>query len=549
MKNHSILLLIALLITPLSLPAVDSAPTHPLFNVPEYLGHLRFLAHDLLEGRGTGDRGAALAAAYIAAQFETLGLQPYSEEHGYLQPVALRAFKSDYSTVRVVLKDMRGREFQVEPLSETCIGSEQEIERISLEEDLLFVGYGIQAPEFRWDDFKGVDVAGKVLVALVNDPDHEKTGFGDESLTYYGRWSYKQEMARRRGAKGIILIHHDREATYGWPVVRNSWAGERMLLEDQADQLLLLQAWISHQALDRALQGSGLDYVELKKRADNRRFKPFKLPLRLAAEFSQQYRRALCHNVIGVIPGTDPELSGEAVIYTGHFDHLGIGLPDEKGDVIYNGASDNASGTAALLCLARAFMQAPEKPRRTIMFVPVTGEELGLLGSTYFVENPPLPLEKIAVVLNKDVMNHFGKREGFSAFPLEYSSALPEVESLTARLGLRLFTRTADPAGGSFRSDHFPFAARGVPAMSIGFRGRFTERSDEELRAAREQIGYTYHQPNDEIHPAWVYDGVLQELDLLYTLGRHWADGAVKPRLTIDKNNPYWATRIWYGLQ
>jgi len=453
---------------------VEQQALEGLFSEHEYLGHLEFLANDLLEGRATGDRGAALAAAYIAAQFKTFGLIPFSAADGYLQPVRMKGFKTDYTSLDFILAG-KDKEHKILPLDEVCVNSELTASDISLDEDLLFVGYAIEAPEYKWNDFKGLNVEGKILVALVNDPDDKTCQFGNESLTYYGRWAYKLEMARRKKAKGIILIHHDREATYNWSVVRNSWAVERLLFDEQKDQPLLLQAWISHQALDRALLDSGLDYGSLKKKAENRKFKPMALPLRLKAVFKQVVRQADCHNVIGMIPGTDPQLKEEAVIYTAHFDHFGVGLPDDTGDRIYNGALDNASGTAALICLARAFATAPLKPKRTVIIMPTTGEELGLLGSTWFVEHSPLDLKKIAMVINKDCMNHFGSRDSFSAFPIEYCSAMKVVNEIGVTKGLKLLMRSVDTAGGAFRSDHFPFAARGVPAMSLSMSGTISK--------------------------------------------------------------------------
>ena len=320
---------------------------------------------------------------------------------------------------------------EIEPLEAICLSGERNEPSVGIEEsELLFVGYGIEAPEYTWDDFKGTNVAGRILVCLVNDPDEKRCGFGSPSMTYYGRWAYKLEMARRKGARGIILIHHDLEATYGWSVVRNSWSGERVHFTDSKDQPLTVQGWISHEALNRALAGTRQNYALLKKKAESRRFKPFLLPLRLTARFRQTVRTADCTNTIAMIPGTDPELRDEVVLYTAHADHLGVGLPDKRGDTIYNGASDNASGTAALLCLARAFRQSPVKPRRTVIFMPVTGEELGLLGSTWFVTHPPFPLKQIAVVINKDCMNHFGRRNKFSAFPVEYTSASEAVKQI-----------------------------------------------------------------------------------------------------------------------
>lgn len=517
------------------------------FSEHEYLGHLEFLAGDLLEGRATADRGAALAAAYLAAQFQSLGLQPFSSEHGYLQPVQLKGFRTDYETARLALVG-KGEEYPLEPQDEFCVTSEVMAEEISVDDELLFVGYAIEAPEYNWDDFKGRSVEGRIIVALVDDPDFKATRFGGESMTYYGRWTYKLETARRRKAKGILLIHHEREATYGWSVVRNSWLGERFTFADLEDAPLQIYSWIAHGALERALKGTGIDYAALKKKADSRRFQPMALPLRLKASFRQKARQAECHNVIGLIPGSDPLLKDEIVLYTGHFDHFGIGLPDETGDRIYNGALDNASGTAALVCLARAFAQSPVRPKRTVAIMPVTGEEMGLLGSTWFVEHPPFDLKQIAMVINKDCMNHFGKCDSFSAFPVEYSSALADVQRIAVSAGLTLRTRSVDKSGGAFRSDHFPFAARGVPAMSVGTGGKFIDRSEDEVKEVRRKIGFTYHQASDNIHPLWVYDGVLQELDLLYALGRHWADGAAKPTMAIGRDNPFWATRVWYGL-
>jgi len=533
---------------PARLFAKDLPPGVDPFSVHEYLGHLRFLSHDLLEGRGTGTRGMALCSAYLGAQFEHLGLIPVEGLKGYQQRVELTGFRTDYASMEVRLIGPNGAT-TVQPLEEICLSGERQEQSVHIEEsDLLFVGYGIEAPEYKWDDFKGMDVADKILVCLVNDPDEKKCRFGTPSMTYYGRWAYKLEMARRKKARGIILIHHDEEATYGWAVVRNSWSGERVHFADSKDLPLGVQGWISHEALNRALAGTRLGYPLLKKKAESRRFKPFLLPVNLTARFNQTVRSADCTNTLAMIPGSDPKLKHEVVLYTAHADHLGLGLPDGLGDTIYNGASDNASGTAALLCLARAFRQNPVKPGRTLVFMAVTGEELGLLGSTWFVNHPPFPLEHIAVVINKDCMNHFGRRNRFSAFPVEYSSALEEVRQIGREQGLELQTMGIDRSGGAFRSDHFPFAARGIPALSLFMEGDVTSRSKEELEAARQAVGETYHQPGDEIHEAWVYDGTMQELNLLYRLGRHWADGAPKPVLNATGKSPYRSTQRWYGL-
>lgn len=517
------------------------------FSEREYRAHLNFLSSDLLEGRATGSRGAGVAAAYITSVFQSLGLTPGGDNGTYLQSIPFDGFDSHEDGMRMEWINAGGSH-SITPVSEVCLVSEQPGRSfLEIEGDLWFAGYGITAPEYRWDDFKGFDPRGKILVVLVNDPEPESTGFGDESLTYYGRWTYKIEMARRRGARALIMIHTDREATYGWNVVQTSWTGERISFREHREHRLDAVAWIRHTAVNRALNALGLNYDKLKAMADRRDFRPIRLKTRLHARFDQTHRAIDCANVIGILPGSDPNLRGEAVIYTAHYDHLGRGLPDDGGDDIYNGALDNASGTAAVLCLARAFAGAQTRPRRTIVFMPVTGEELGLLGSTWYTRHPVIPLDKTAVVINKDCMNHYGRRNAFSAFPVEYSTALERVRRIGDGLGLKLETHSVDRGGGAFRSDHFPFAARGVTALSVGLRGDSTDLSAEQVKSIRDAIGPTYHRPNDEVHPLWRYDGVIQELELLYALGRHWADGAPMPRLQTEKANPFSSTRRWYG--
>ena len=531
----------------ISVPAI-SAADEVAFSQREYRAHLNFLASDLLEGRATGSRGARIAAAYIAARFQALGLKPGGDGGTYFQSITFDGFDSHEKEMRVTWFNSGGA-YPMQPITEVCMVSEQpDKSAIELAGDLWFVGYGITAPEYKWDDFKGFDPRGRILVCLVNDPDPAVSGFADESLTYYGRWTYKIEMARRRGARALIMIHTDREATYGWDVVQTSWTGERIAFHEPRSHHLQAVAWIRHTAVNRALKPLGLNYAQLKAMADRRDFRPMPLKTRIQAGFTQTHRTLECANVIGILPGTNPALKQEAVLYTAHYDHLGRGLPDAQGDDIYNGALDNASGTAAVLCLAGAFARADTKPQRTLVFMPVTGEELGLYGSTWYARHPVIPLERTAVVINKDCMNHFGRRSEFSAFPVEYSTALDQVRRIGEKLGLTLKTHSVDRGGGAFRSDHFPFAARGVTALSVGMRGDFMDLSADQVKEIRTKIGPTYHRTCDEVHPLWRYDGVLQELQLLYRLGRHWADGAPRPQMDTLGQNPFSATRRWYGL-
>lgn len=497
-----------------------------LFSEREYRAHLKFLAHDLCEGRAPGTRGGDLAAHYIATRFEAASLAPISRKAGYFQSVPMQGNLTDSKTVRMAL--IAGdKRVEVASLKEAVLGSEVPEKRIRLQDELLFVGYGIEAPELGWNDYKDADVHGKVLVMLVNDPDFEKTGFGGKGLTYYGRWTYKQEIARIKGARGLLLIHTDASATYGFPVVQSSWAVERVSLEGEIRNPLAVSGWISRPAMDRALALVGLDYEALKLKAEDKNFVPFPLGLKVDVALDQTFREFSSPNVIGILPGTT--LADEAVLFMAHYDHLGVG-PEIGGDRIYNGAVDNASGTAALLCLARAFASAKEAPERTVIFLATTAEEKGLLGSEYYAAHPVVPLSKTVIALNKDCCNFYGRRDGFVAYPVRFTDAGDVFKKLGEDLGLKLHLSGVDRGGGVFRMDSFPLCARGVVGLSIGLRGKYLTMDPGEVKRLRAKVGRWYHQPTDEIRPFWRYDGILQELALLHHIGRHYADGAPRPK-------------------
>lgn len=508
----------------------------PTFKEHEFRAHMEFLAHDLLEGRAMGTRGGELAAAYIAAQFKAAGLQPFSQEHGYFQRISLHGHTTDQDSVDASVK-AGGETFDLKNIDDIVAVSEVQAEEINYSGDLLFVGYGIEAPEFGWDDYKGVDVTGKTLVMLVNDPDYEKTGFSGESLTYYGRYGYKQQIARLKGARGLILLHSDETATYGFQVVQTSWSNESFFFEGEPANPLELVCWITSPAINEILASQDLSFDKLKEKADSSEFQPFELTATIDISLKQNVRTISSPNVIGILPGS--QRPDEYVIITGHYDHLGVGIPDAEGDTIYNGAMDNASGIAGIICLARAFGERTP-PARTLVFFANTGEESGLMGSTYYMEHPPFPLENTIVAINKDVMSLYGRRDGFSAFPAQYSTAVADLEEIGERLGLNHRTVTVDRSGYAFRSDHFPFAARGVVAMSVGLSGKNLSLTDEEMKKIRQAVGRTYHQPSDEVHPLWRYDGVMQELELLYIVMNHWAGDAPKPEMTGE--NPFFST-------
>jgi len=519
-------------------PLAAGQESEATFSVAEYSAHLKFLASDLCEGRAVGTRGGELAAAYIAAQFEAAGLEPISAQDGYYQRIPLRGTKTRQDSVRFSLS-AGDRSVRFTPIEEVLANSEVDAEAVEVEGELLFVGYGVEAPELEWDDYKGIETAGKILVMLVNDPDFELTGFGGESLTYYGRWTYKEEIARAKGARGLILIHTDETAGYGFEVIRSSWTGERIDYQEAGAQALEINAWLSREAAEEALALVELSYDELKASADRREFRPRPLALRLKASLEQDRRTTTSPNVLGLLRGSSK--ADEVVIITAHYDHLGIGLPDADGDTIYNGAMDNASGTSALICLARAFARAPRQPERSVLFFANTGEESGLLGSTWYARHPLFPLDKTTVVLNKDVCETLGAKTAFKAFPAEYSNAVETLQGIGAELDLVYEEAGIDRTGLAFRSDHFPFAARGVVAMSVGLAGDYRILTEERAGEIKAEIGSTYHQASDEVHPLWSYDGALQELELLYRIGRHYADGAPAP--TMNAEHPYVSTR------
>lgn len=515
----------------------------PVFSEHEYRAHLDFLGGDICEGRAIGTRGGDLAAAYIAAQFQAAGLKAFEQFDGYYQNIPFKGIQTLHETVNCAINN-GSSDFELKVIEDIVLYSEHPEENITYEDDLLFVGYGIESPEYDWDDYKDVDVAGKTLVMLVNDPNLEKTGFANESLSYYGRYTYKQQMARFKGAKGLILLHSTPTATYGMEVVRSTWSKEWISFDDPSKNPLGIFAWISGPAIDKVLAEAELSFDKLQEMADSREFRPFSLGLRFFASFKQKVRTMSSPNVVGYIPGT--ELKDECVVFTAHYDHFGIGIPDETGDNIYNGASDNASGTSALICLARAFSQSPVPPKRTLIFFANTGEESGLLGSTYYVQNPPMSLEKTVILINKDSVGHLGKRAAFRAFPSQYSTAAEDAAKIGEGFGLELQSVVVDKSGFSFRSDHFPFAARGIVAMSVSLIGENTSITKEKEETIRKEIGRTYHQTTDEVHPLWRYDGAILELQLLYALGQHWADGAAKP--SMHEGNPFEVTQRIYSM-
>ncbi len=493
--------------------------------------HMAFLSDELLEGRGTGQRGGLLAVKYLAAQLQALGVKPLNGD-SYLQPVEVRGARLLQGSSPIALRLPGGlRPLQWGTEVAGCSGTFQPED--ILDAPLLFVGYGIHAPEHRWDDYKGVDCRGKVLVMLANDPQptaQEPDRFDGAGMTRYGRWTYKFEEAARRGAAGVLIVHDTRGAGYDWSVVRNGFDGEKFQAGD-GPLGTALQGWIQPQVAAQAFQGAGLDLGALSATAEARTFKPVPVPIRLEAHLRSTLRTFQQQNVAGVIPGTDPALAREAVLYSAHWDHLGI----QEGQ-IYPGAIDNGSAMGALLALTQASVSHPTRRSQVVLFT--CGEEHGLLGSRAWVRRPLWPLAQTVACLNFESLNWVGESRDIEFLGGDRSTLLQEAQAVGRELGLTPKTGEADVQGLFFRSDHYPFHEAGIPAVSPGFSlaGQREYLHEPEARNARARtLLDRYHQVTDRYDPSWDLRGMVQQAQFILELGRRLADSPTRPRL-ISKN-------------
>ncbi len=488
--------------------------------------HLSLLADDLFEGRGSGQRGADLTVRYLETTLQALGLQP-GNGTSYRQAVTLSGTRVQAERSALAIQGAKAT-FTLAADTDValCTGIGEADQ--AFDAPLVFAGYGITAPGEGWDDFKGLDVKGKVLVVLANDPQPtaaEPERFGGKSMTYYGRWIYKFEEARRHGARGVLLVHTLASATYDWTVVRNSFATWRFQLASEPG--LPIQSWITEDAARRLMAAAGQDLDALRARAERRDFKPVPLEARLKGNLHSEVRVLNQFNVAGLIPGTDPALKGEVVIYSAHWDHFGrSGKPDAKGDDIYNGAVDNASGTAGLLAMAQAAVASPA--RRTQMFLFTAAEEQGLWGSEAYTAAPLWPLDRTAADLNLDSLNFVGPTRDISLDGAWRTTLLETGAALAKDMGLTVNPPGVDVGGGYFRSDHFPFAKAGVPAFSVGGGHDYLKDPEGSARKAA-AMGQRYHQVTDEYDPAWDLQGMVQQCQFALNLGRRVADADAKP--------------------
>ncbi len=521
--------------TPASTPA--AAGDHAFnaaIDAGDFARHVKVLASDEFEGRAPGSPGEEKTAQYLEAQFKRMGLKPGNGD-SYFQTVPMVETTADEATTLKL--DVKGQPRELKFGTEMVVGTRTGKSEVKLDgSDLVFVGYGVNAPEQNWNDYAGVDVKGKTVVMFVNDPGFHAQDpklFEGKRMTYYGRWTYKFEEAARQGAAAALIIHDTEGASYGWDVVKNSWSGAQFDLpaKDDPDPRLPVQGWITAQAARSLLTDLGHNLDDLYKAANKPGFKAIALPAKLSVDLKSTTSEKSSRNVVALLPGA--KRPDEAVVYMAHWDHLGNHAheADEHGaasgggephaDTIYNGAIDNATGVAGILEIAEAFSRQTPPPDRSLLFLAVTLEESGLLGSKYYVAHPTIPLNKTVAVINLDAMPVIGKARDMTVVGFG-SSELEDLLKTVADSQQRVLHAEATPEDGFyFRSDHFNFAKAGVPALyAKGGQDLVDGGLDAGRKAESDYRDNRYHKPGDQFDPAWKMDGVVQDLDALYGVGR-----------------------------
>ena len=517
-----------------------AAQSAPAFDAGRLSRHVQVLGSDAYEGRAPATKGEQMTVAYLIREFRAAGLQPGGDmKNGRRQwTQAVPLLKSDHVSAPVMSIQTRAGPLpltQGEQIAVRAPMNGQQQVRIDAA-PIVFAGYGVDAPERNWNDFKDVDVRGKIIMVLVNDPDFEggEGDFGGKAMTYYGRWTYKYEEAARRGAAGVLIVHETEPASYGWATVKNSNTNTMfdIVRQNPAADHTPFESWIQRDTAVALFRNAGLDFEQAKQAAKRRDFRPVDLRSTLSATLNARTEVITSYNVAGMLRGT--RRPDETVIYSAHHDHLGIGLPDANGDRIFNGAIDNATGIAHLIEQARAFARRP-RTQRSVVFLAVGAEEKGLLGTYYYVANPIFPLAKTVGVLNTDSMGVWGPARDFS---ISGTARLELLDMLVAQAQRQGRTFTPDPrpeAGGFFRSDHFPFAKAGVPALS--FRPGIDLVNGGTARGQAIAADYTarrYHQPDDEYDPSWDFSGLVQDAQLLHAVGYTLANGNAWPNWSQD---------------
>ena len=499
---------------PAPVPAVVEKAAHTYITRAALEAPIRFLSSDLLEGRGPGTRGDQLTRLYLQTRLEGMGYSPAFADGSWQQPfdiVGLSgqfprswSFQGSQGSVALGWRD------------DYIAASGLQSETVAIENaELVFVGYGIQAPEYQWDDFKGADLSGKILVMMNNDPDWDPNLFAGKRRLYYGRWDYKYESAARAHAAGAIIIHTTPSAGYPWQVVQSSWGGEQFQLPAGDEPRLRLQAWATESAVKRLVQAGGHDLDQLLAAARSRDFAPVPLQVRTSITFTNRLTHVQTANVGGLLPGSDPKLAAQLVVLSAHHDHFGIGEPDTSGDRIYHGAVDNGSGCAQVLAIARALAALPQHPRRSVLALFVAGEERGLLGSTYYAQHPSVPAGRIAADINIDGGNIFGRTRDGTLVSMGKSSLDAIVARVAHYQGRRLEPDQFPDRGYYYRSDQFAFAKIGVPAIFLDDGTDFIGRPPGWGRQQIENWELTrYHQPSDKLDGTWSFDGMIEDAQL-----------------------------------
>ncbi len=522
--------LLATLVVPSALPAQVR-----LISVAEIDGYLRFLSSDLLEGRAPATRGDKLTVEYLASQLRAFGVQP-AVNGSYIQKVPIDIIDAQAATMRVQASGKATARLRYP--EDVVVWGGSAVAQSAAKAEIVFAGYGAVAPEYRWSDFKDVDVKGKILLVLVNDPPAtaaEPKMFGGRAMTYYGRWPYKFEEAERQGAIGALIVHTTERAGYPWHTVTGSWAKEQRILP-RAPSLpapLGFRGWITDSAATAMLAQAGLDLATLRQQAESRDFRPVATGITLDVVFKNTVSHLESANVVGLVRGRHATQRNEYIVMSTHWDHLGIG-PKVNGDSIYNGALDNASGTANLLAVARVLAQSPA-PSRSILFSFVTAEESGLLGSTYFAEHPPVPADAMVANVNMDGGNVLGRTRDLNVLGDTKSSLGPQLNALIRPQGMRITPEEFPERGSFYRSDHFAFAKIGVPAVSIGEGNDYEGRPKGwGTQQGEDYTAHRYHQPSDEYRADWDLRGAVQLSQIVLSFTRSLANSTAWPTWNKD---------------
>jgi Zn-dependent M28 family amino/carboxypeptidase len=471
--------------------------------------HVRFLGDDMLEGRAPARRGDELAELYLSTELEALGYQPGAPGGKWLQSFGIVGVDSK-TPATWSFRAPKGH-IDLRYWDDYIAASGVQTDKAAIENaEIVFVGYGIQAPEYEWDDFKGADLHGKVLLIMNNDPDWDPKLFEGETRLYYGRWTYKYEEAARLGAAGAIIIHTTPSAGYPWQVVQTSWSGMQWSLPNEGRPTIQVEGWVSEDSARKLVGLSGFNLDKLREMARSRSFKPLPLGITTSLMLTNTVAKAETANVLGLLPGSDPKLKDEAVVISAHHDHLGIGKPDATGDSIYNGALDNGAGCSQVLEIAKAFTRLVRQPRRSILIAFVAAEEQGLLGSQYYAEHPTFPPGKIAANLNYDAGNIFGRTKDLAFIGYGKSSLDAIVRHFAAEQGLTVKGDQFPDRGSFYRSDQFSFAKIGVPAFYTSSGTDFVGRPEGWGREQVEKwIQIHYHQPSDQLTNEWNFGGMI----------------------------------------